>query len=242
MTTTEPLYVSLHIPKTGGSSLRQILEQRFGDRLQRAYNKREGWPILDDPACIHGHGIFQDFMDTIRRHGDVKWITFLRDPLRGAISGYFFGKRRHAELGDSAPFTDRGLETWLTHTEEFHFPDPPGYNHNRYSKWFEKRPAEKYDYIGITEAFDECLVLLYRMFDWEPLYYTPENVGGYAAPDLPESLVSRFRELNEKDYSIYDAARRRLDTLKIEYGAEFVGDLAKFKKQIGKTQSSEQEH
>ncbi len=77
-----PLYLSLHIPKTGGSSFRQILEQRFGDRLQRAYDEREGWPILSDPACIHGHGVFKYFMDAINAHPEVKWLTFFGIPFR----------------------------------------------------------------------------------------------------------------------------------------------------------------
>jgi hypothetical protein len=42
MTEPQPLYVSLHIPKTGGSTFRQILQAKFGDRLQYAYEEREG--------------------------------------------------------------------------------------------------------------------------------------------------------------------------------------------------------
>ena len=37
MMPNDMLYVSLHIPKTGGSTLKGMLERKFGDRLQKAY-------------------------------------------------------------------------------------------------------------------------------------------------------------------------------------------------------------
>ena len=49
----DTLYVSVHVPKTGGSTLREILRQKFGDKLQLAYDKRDGYPreFIEDPAC-----------------------------------------------------------------------------------------------------------------------------------------------------------------------------------------------
>lgn len=227
----EPLYVSLHIPKTGGSSFRQILEQRFGDRLQRAYNKSEGWPTVLSPACIHGHGIFESFADVIAAHENVRWMTFLRDPLRSAISQYFFTKR-HSVQASGVTSQDRGLETWLTHTEPFRWPDPPGYNHNRYGNWFEQRPLAKYDFVGLTEQFDDSLVLLYHQFQWEPLYYASENVGGYDPPGLSDDVITRFRELNADDYTIYAQAVERFESGKREYGPGFQADLAEFRERL----------
>ena len=231
MTKADPLYVSVHIPKTGGSSFRQILERKFGDRLQRAYDKSEGWPTVPNPACIHGHGALTDFADVICAHENVRWMTFLRDPLLSAISHYFYIKR-HSGQTTGVTFQDRGLETWLTHTEPFRWPDPPRYNHDRYSKWFEQRPLAKYNFVGLTEQFDESLLLLYREFQWDPLYYTSENVGGYDPPDLSDDVITRFRELNAGDYAIYAQAVERFGSAKRDYGTDFQADLAEIRERL----------
>lgn len=239
MTESETLYVSLHVPKTGGSSFRQILEQRFGDRLQRAYDESEGWSIVPRPACIHGHGVFKYFADAIAERTDVRWLTFLRNPLRSAVSHYYFIKR-YSRRNPRVTFEDRGLETWLTHSEPFRYPDPPGYNHNRYSKWFEKRPIGQYDFVGIIEQFDESLVLLYDLFKWDPLYYRSENVGRYDPPILSDDVITRFQELNAEDCAIYAYSVERFESSKRAYGPDFNADLAGFRKRLMEYQASEQ--
>ncbi len=238
MTDTESFYVSLHVPKTGGITFRQILEQKFGDRLQLAYDKSEGWPIVSCSACIHGHGVFKDFSDIITEHTEARWMTFLRDPLHSAISFYFFIKKYSLQK-PSVKFVDRGLDIWLNHTEIFRWPDPPGYNHNRYKKWFEKRPIEQYDFVGLTEQFDESLVLLYHLFQWKPLYYKSENIGGYNPPDLSEEVVATFRELNAEDYLIYYRVVNNFEIRKKDYGIKFVKDLQNYRDNLKKYETKE---
>ena len=238
MTDTEPLYVSLHVPKTGGITFRKILEQKFGDRLQLAYDKSEGWPIVSNPACIHGHGVFKDFSDITAKHAEVRWITFLRDPLCSAISHYFFMKK-YSLQNPNMKFVDRGLEVWLNHKETFQWPDPPGYNHNRYQGWFEKRPIDQYDFVGLTEQFDESLVLLYHLFRWESLFYKSDNVGGYNPPDPSEEVVATFRELNAEDYLIYNRVVDNFEIRKKDYGIKFVKDLQNYRDNLKKYETSE---
>lgn len=186
------LYVSLHIPKTGGSTFRQILELRFGGGLQLAYDKRDNNPIVAEPECIHGHAVFRDFSEVIANHPEKTYLTFLRDPLRSAISHYYFVKKWSPvnHRGEKQTFDDRGLDVWLAHEEEFRCPNPPGYNHNRYSKWFEKHPIEAYDFVGTTEQYDESLVLMYRQFGWSPIPYTKRNTGEYQEPRLADTTLS----------------------------------------------------
>ena len=225
--------MSLHLPKTGGVTFRQILEQKFGERLLLAYDKSEGWPSVSNPTCIHGHGVFKDFSDIIAEYAEVRWITFLRNPLHSAVSFYFFIKKYSLQK-PSVKFVDRGLEVWLNHKETFRWPDPPGYNHNRYQEWFRKRPIEQYDFVGLTEQFDESLVLLYHLFQWDPLYYRSENVGDYRFPDLSEDVVVTFRELNAEDYIVYKQAVDTFETHKKDYGPGFKMNLQEFRKNLEK--------
>jgi len=238
------LYVSLHVPKTGGNTFRQILEQRFGDKLQLAYDKRDNNPIIAEPECIHGHAVFRDFAHVIESSPKRRYLTFLRDPLRSAISHYFFVKKWSPvnHRGEPQEFDDRGLDVWLTHEEEFRWPNPPGYNHNRYSKWFEKHPIEEYDFIGMTDQYDESLLLMYHQFAWERMSYRRDNVGSYVDPPVAEAVVARFKDLNAEDHRLFDHALARLAEAREGYGSSFESDLAAFRKQLQQRQTSEPEN
>src|SRR5215211_1430214 len=97
----EPLLVSLHIPKTAGSTLLRVFAQQFGDRLQRAYQPpvpgrlptdTDGWPDIEQPLCIHGHAVLERF-PWVRDLPDARFVMFLRDPLAGALSLWRYQRR-----------------------------------------------------------------------------------------------------------------------------------------------------
>ncbi len=188
---SDPLYVSVHIPKTAGTTLRSALRSRFGNRLQEAYEDHPDLTRIEAPQCIHGHDVFTMFGAEIARHPNTKWITFLREPLAVAISLYFHCRRT---LGPE-DFKDRGLVHWLTHSEEYRWPDPPCYGHDQYQlQWVRdcERSFEQFDFVGITEQFDESILILCDRFNWDVLRYHPENAGGYGFPRLDDSVIDRF--------------------------------------------------
>lgn len=219
----ESLLVSIHIPKTAGSTLLWILAQRFGARFQRAYkppreglekSAADGWPDIADPLCIHGHGVFERFEKTIRAHARVKWMIFLREPLAGAISLYEYRKRYVAWGEAENKFADPGLEEFLLH----------GYNHDRYHQWVALAgvPPEEFELIGITERFDESILVLAMRLGWDlDLAYRPTNIGNYPPHQLSPALVEKFRSLNERDYALYDGAQGLLDRQISRFAPEF---------------------
>ena len=228
--------MSLHIPKTGGSTLLDVLVTRFGDRLQRAYQPpkeglsktgTDGWPDIPSPACIHGHGVMKRFGQVIKEHPNTIWITFLREPLRTAVSFYYHHKR-HVPWDPTAgrQFHDRGLEAFLSSQD----PSPDGYNHNSYGHWFEsagKRPVD-FDFIGITERFDESMFLMYHALGWGPISYNPANVGNYKHPRLSDDAVKKFKTRNADDYEIFEQALALLEKREQDYGPDFGRDFASF--------------
>jgi hypothetical protein len=235
----ELLYVSLHIPKTAGFTFRCILDRVFGDSLQYAYNENEPWPHRPQPACIHGHGIMQDrFSGLLGRRPSQRWITFLREPLPSAISSYYHRVRGERDRKPwNPPFEDKGLEHFLTGDEQ-----TACYGHNRYRKWLDRAGKElrDFDFVGITERFDESVFLLFHTFGWKPVPYGRSNVGRYPQVEIPERIEHIFRRLNSVDYDLYHEAQCILTETTRQLGAAFEHGLAEFKRRTSEQETGEQ--
>lgn len=225
----EPLYVSIHIPKTGGSTLASILEARFGSRLQRTYDDHPEDPIVENPVCLHGHSVLDRFTGLITSYENCIWLTFLRDPLESAISMYHHTRKRSADSSEPH-FDDKGLAEWLTHDQDFQWPNPPGYNHNRFTKWLERcgRRVSEFDFVGLTERFNVSVLLMLWQFHWPWMRFEAENKGEYRKPDLSDDVTRAFRTLNADDYAIYEDALGELERKRQDYGPRFERDLGRF--------------
>ena len=103
----------------------------------------------------------------------------------------------------------------------------------------EKRPIESFDFVGITEQFDESLVLIYDLFGWEPVYYRRKNVGGYELPDLSNPVIEKFRELNAADFEYYEKAVAKLERRKQLLRPDFAAALSNFRNELVSVQESE---
>ena len=229
----DPLLVSLHLPKTGGTSLLHVLKEKYGNGFQSAYGKHAspGSNVFHKGStvrCVHGHNIARHFSGLLETRNQCQWITFLRDPLATAISFYFFARKNLNKDPEAPLFDDRGLENWLLNTRPAAWPHPPGYPFNQYTKALKANGLqfEDFTFIGITERFDESMLCLYSALDWKPIKYRAENRGRYNPPELDGHIVARFKEINAEDYALYEKAQNRLDSCIREYGHSFDTDLA----------------
>lgn len=95
--------VSIHIPKTAGTSFRNILKQMYGEQqviriditlpsektpFSSVQPSTERLP--DEVRIIHGHFRFPDIAALYHLDPDVPVITWLRDPVERVISNYFY--------------------------------------------------------------------------------------------------------------------------------------------------------
>ena len=80
-------YFFLHIPKTAGSALTALLESRFTPDEIAPYTGPMDAIEQAGQRLICGH---RDFDDASRLSGDVRIITYLRDPLDRVLSLYNF--------------------------------------------------------------------------------------------------------------------------------------------------------
>jgi hypothetical protein len=213
--------ISLHIPKTGGTSLFRILQGWFGDKLIRHY-AHNGVPpqrhALTGPICVHGHfnaaagvGVPQYYPQA------EQFMTFLREPFDRYVSQWFAMRRVRTRKGVD-PGAGPDFETALRrrargnrsrrniYSMVSQFPEPPGPDN------FGALMDEKFVFVGIMERYQESLDALAAVLgkprvEAVRLNKHPSENGAY------ESLRPFYKKHFTDEYAIYDAGRARNDAL-----------------------------
>lgn len=113
------MILSLHVPKAGGNSLREVLRAEFGERLMPDYGDWAGFKVpeamercrsrtlamrrrraelLRKYDVIHGHFAADKYLGLFRIED---FVAFFRDPFQQALSHYYFllrnPQREHLE-------------------------------------------------------------------------------------------------------------------------------------------------
>jgi hypothetical protein len=96
----------VHVPKTGGTSLRDLLSARFApsevlafERHDSSDTRREKLGRLDRAAFVHGHVPYA-LVDHFARRPVV--VTILRDPIDRAISAFRYMRLQAPAIADAA--------------------------------------------------------------------------------------------------------------------------------------------
>gem|GEM_PF-378007 len=218
------MLISLHLPKTGGVSFRRALEKVFGNRLRIDYGdlpintpvlKRRclallkcAWnPLLFATArkidCIHGHFLPLKY----RLLRDAAFITWLRDPVERVASHYYFWKRSYDPKNLPSLHKKMLRENWSL--ERFCLGPEV---RNFYSQFLWGFPVERFDFIGITEHYEEDFDFFFRKYFKTAMPMARENVNeerreGSYFPD--GDLRRKIEAYHEKDMRVYRLALQR---------------------------------
>jgi len=212
------MLLSMHIPKTAGTSFRMALQERLGRTMLLAYRgqvrgERMIVPFngrlleeLDDPSratlaeycnthdvrCIHGHFTMQVLCDVFP---EAKCITFVRDPIKRIVSAYnhIFVVAPQAEGMTFEQFIERDRAR------------------NLYEQLGMLEYLDSLAFVGITEQYDRSLRLLERMFpELGSLAYEEANVSQqkrFTEKDVTPEMRQYLLELNDADREIYESAK-----------------------------------
>jgi hypothetical protein len=167
------MLISMHLPKTAGNSFLKALERKYGQNLYKDYddmqkiqkflagdnNKHEllATPFSESshlPECIHGHFLAAKFLP-YRQRNDAKFITWLREPVQRLISHYNFFRRSYDPATAGPLFRKVIEENWSL--EAFCLSDE---FRNIYSKYITDFSFNNFDFVGVTEFYDEDLRFL----------------------------------------------------------------------------------
>ena len=207
--------VFLHIPKTGGVTLRRALKWKYPSRtlyaetLTKPLEAFEQVPLSERASArvISGH-LHYGVHEYIPQ--ECEYVTVLREPVARVISSY------HYILGDQSHWLHADLVRSDAPWEEFLRTEPTVDNHQtrmisgrgggeltRAPEPLDpdalekaKRNLERFLVVGLTERFDETFLLLRRALRWKLPFYLTANVtrrpkrGARASSSASASAIS----------------------------------------------------
>ena len=215
---SKPL-IAIHVPKTGGTSVRRIFAGWFGDGLLQ-HNYIEATATMpprrdlaalhrpDRPVCVWGHfnmrrgfGI-PDYYPEVRQ-----FVTILRDPFETALSTYYFTRRVGHRWKDSASVPQGDIEDWLMSAKPNilnHFPRPITPENYR------ETIDGSFVAIGIIERLAESVDRIAQAlgFPFDPASLTHENATPRERA-LDPSLRDAYAARHPLEFEVYDYVRAR---------------------------------
>lgn len=208
--------ISIHIPKTAGTSFRNSLAGVYGDeavvRLDIGLVRQEvrirekiylEKTLPRGTRVIHGHFSYP----LLTRHFEVDpslpIITWLRDPVSRVVSNYYYlAKRLAEELNEE----QRGLNILRKMQRSLLQYAQDEANQNRMSRFLEGLSLEKMHFVGLVEQYDEDLKTLAVRMGWEnyPVFY--HNQTGKDTSSITDAERDIIRSLNQEDVALYEHA------------------------------------
>jgi hypothetical protein len=216
--------IFLHLPKTGGVTLRRALKWKYApEMLNLETLTKPAESIADVPLSerrnarvLTGH-LHYGVHEYIPQPCD--YITLLREPIARVVSYYYYilghpKHWRHAEMVRSGMSLDefartspeRGVENDQTRMLAGRGAGELDAGRlGREALDEAKRNLERFLVVGVTERFDESFILIRRALGWKfPLYVTA-NVATGAKP-ASETALQSIRERNQLDLELYEFA------------------------------------
>ena len=180
--------ISVHLPKTAGWSFRAALDAEYGDDLLPIYRDAEAngreW------RAIHGHFKPRQFWSAGRNAALVMWM---RDPVERIRSWYDFWQvtppsgEPHHEAFRSSNMSLAEFAAWDITTEPFEHVFLDG-----------TKGLESFDFIGITERYDDDLAKLAKLLGWKT---SPETVRANTTPKEPTEIDPATRRAIERHHA-----------------------------------------
>lgn len=242
----EPIIFFSHIPKTAGSTLRKIIDAQYSpEQILSLYDLSIPESIArvremnDEVRIITAHRNF-----ALRGHitKPFRSITVLRDPIETVISLYYYIARvpthqyhpaiasGQMRIPDVARLVQHRQTLWLSGEEK----DTQLPLAELLARAKQNLVSETVEF-GLTERFDEALVLFSRALNWNVRSYMPQNVTANR-PTLEQVAPADLAEVEDAsalDMELYSFARERFQERIAQQPPEFAAEVARLRRRSG---------
>ncbi len=244
------LGIFVHIPKTGGLTLYWIMNRQYTPEaiFTLDWTKHFDGSVKDFVALpdaqkqpvkiVRGHMRFA--LRTVLPE-NAHYFTIFREPVERIISYYHYVRRsEHHPWYQELHAHNMTLQDFVTQVPDWNIDNcqtrflADGYSWVEFDKCTAdmvasaKQNMEKFAVIGLTERFDETLILLKRIFGWnEPVYFT-QNVS--PQKEMPmDGTIEAIQQRNHLDIELYQYAKTLVARQFLQQPLSFKCDLLRFK-------------
>jgi hypothetical protein len=241
--------IFLHIPKTAGTTLHRIIERQYPPTQVYSLDETHDFDDFSslsearraELSVLKGHMIFglHEYLP-----GPSAYFTLLREPADRSISNFHFVRRTphhyHHDLiiaekmtlkdyleSEVAPLMDNGQTRMLSGGW---YTLPVGECTKEVLKAAKKNLQENFAVVGLTERFDETLLLLKERFGWHNIFYVRRNVSRDrpTTANLPAATRAVVEQYNQLDAELYRYVRMRFDEQVRHLGPAFARRVRSF--------------
>lgn len=210
--------ISVHIPKTAGTSFRQSLCSEYGvDSVLRLDFKphanvlladeilyEAGTPFPSKTKVIHGHFLYADLIKNSPSLAKVPVITWLRNPVERVVSNYFYLSERLKEMLQAKPYNNilgkmqRSLMEYAA--------DP--LNQNRIAWFLQDMRPQDFTFIGLVEEYESDFLALKKTLHWTKAETTFVNKTKEKRSEISKSELKQIEDWNQEDMIWYESVLR----------------------------------
>lgn len=209
---TDKLILFMHIPKTAGTTLHQIVHSQYSSGVSQCYfeNPKDILVKLENDniwktSCIYGHFIFGLHQDISR---PATYITLLRDPIERVISLFYYWRINNNLIQKMS------LENFVHSNDYLENSDLQTFyiSGGSYNLETAKENLSKYfSVVGITERFVESLFLIKKELGWSNVdHYVSYNVtpNRPSKDQISKDVIDLIKKKNQLDIQLYEFAKQ----------------------------------
>jgi hypothetical protein len=246
--------IFVHIPKTGGTTLKDILRRQFppdtildfiGKSPQEVQEYAGSLASLSEKDRLKIRYISQPLFfefDNYLPEPPI-YFTLLRDPVERVISEYYFMIRQPSTVvPKNISFEDYVRSgTWQAWNAQLSFlrgrPEGLRYAGGTAQMSGEdlevaKENIRKKFILGLTERFDESLILLKRALGWKlmDILYIKQRIGVSRPPrrEISDRAVELIKERNKLDIELYQFAMQVFEERISQQDSSFQKEVQNF--------------
>lgn len=208
--------ISLHIPKTAGTSFYHSLQESYGfsqvarldikDNIQKILLNTKEYHSTSLPKEIdvfHGHFSVSSLYSKFPETKDVPIITWLRDPVQRVLSNYYYLQERLNFLVSQHGSHRAILDKMMRSLEEFAVAE---INRNKMCKFIGSKPLDEFAFLGILEHYEQELIELSRLIGKRLTSIKVNVTENRQQKNYLAMQVSLIEKHNQEDMELYKEA------------------------------------